>query len=130
MYGSKLIHLKHVSNFFFFYLTGIGSLRISPTILMEFLRWIEFQLLWWRAATCGHGETNQFFKKAFNVHMTKLLLLSRWQKRLKGVFEAAGSNKNVTRSTLVGKDLKKGGLSSTVMDLKMIGWALLGVEVC
>ncbi|MCH92572.1 putative ribonuclease H protein, partial [Trifolium medium] len=34
----------------------------------------------------------------------------------------------VTLSTLVGKDLKKGGSSSTVMDLKMIKWPLLGVE--
>jgi hypothetical protein len=94
------------------------------------MRWIEFQLSWWRAGTCGHGETNQFFKKTFNVCMTQLLLLSRWQKRLKVILKPSEAIENVTRSTLDGKDLKKGGLSSTVMDLKMTWWAVLGVEVC
>ncbi|MCI47217.1 hypothetical protein A2U01_0068458, partial [Trifolium medium] len=60
--------------------------------------------------------------------MTQLLLLLRWQKRLKGVLKPPEAIEKMTLSTLVGKDLKKGGLSSTVMDLKMTGWALLGVE--
>jgi hypothetical protein len=30
----------------FLYLAGIESSRISPTILMEFMRWIGFQLSW------------------------------------------------------------------------------------
>ncbi|GAU21808.1 hypothetical protein TSUD_176540 [Trifolium subterraneum] len=112
------------------YRRRIGSSRISPTILMEFMRWIGFQPSWWRAGTCGHGETNQFLKKAFNARTNQLLLLSRWQKRLKGVLKTQEAIEKVTLSTLVGKYLKKGGSSSTVMVLKMIGWALLGVEVC
>jgi hypothetical protein len=49
---------------------------------------------------------------------------------LKVILKPSEAIENVTRSTLDGKDLKKGGLSSTVMDLKMTWWAVLGVEVC
>jgi hypothetical protein len=101
----------------FLYLAGIGSSRISPSTLMEFMRWIRFQLSWWHAGSCRHGETNQFLK-AFNVRMTQLLLLSMWQKRLKVILKPPEAIENVTRSPLVGKDLKKGGLNSTMMDLK------------
>ncbi|GAU49151.1 hypothetical protein TSUD_87340 [Trifolium subterraneum] len=111
------------------YRRRIESSRISPTILMEFMRWIGFLPSWWCADTCGHGETNQFLKKAFNAHMNQLLLLARWQKRLKGVLKTLEAIEKVTLSTLVGKYLKKGGSSSTVMVLKMIGWVLLGVEM-
>jgi hypothetical protein len=41
-----------------------------------------------------------------------------WQKRLKVILKPPEAIENVTRSPLVGKDLKKGGLNSTMMDLK------------
>ncbi|GAU14826.1 hypothetical protein TSUD_50380 [Trifolium subterraneum] len=76
----------------------IEGTKLAGDLIEEIMRWIGFQPLWWRVGTCGNGETNQFLKKAFNARTNQLLLLSRWQKRLKGVLKTLEPIEKVTLS--------------------------------
>jgi hypothetical protein len=60
----KLMPSNHISNLF--------SLTCKDWIFksiinhsMKFTRWFGFQISWWRAGTCEHCETNQFFEEDF-----------------------------------------------------------------